>query len=59
MKMLSDMGSIPIASTIVSTIRVAFTAWIVFFYYIEICRNQISEGDSHGIPRKNGYIHYV
>lgn len=53
MKMLSDMGSIPIASTIVSTIRVAFTAWIVFFYYIEICRNQISEGDSHGIPRKN------
>ena len=33
MKMLSDMGSIPIASTIVSTIWVAFTAWIVVIYY--------------------------
>ena len=31
--MLSDMGSIPIASTIVSTIWVAFTAWIVVIYY--------------------------
>ena len=32
-EMLSDMGSIPIASTIVSTIWVAFTAWIVVIYY--------------------------
>ena len=33
MKMLSDMGSIPIISTIVSTIWVAFAARIVFIYY--------------------------
>ena len=39
MKMLSDMGSIPIASTIVSTIWVAFTAWIVVYLLLSVFRS--------------------